>query len=347
MSKILLALLVISATGLHADTLKEAEGDHMRAGSTFTGAVSGKLGLKDKALKLFGFDEEENEKFWKDHLNSSKWDDEFYIFNYEEHILFSRYQDYMFKYLGHPSEAKRGYNEGWLKNAAELPMEGRGYVKVLRGRQRQYGTAETIRTIEIMGLMYAEKFPDAARLQIADIVRKKGGETGHISHENGLDVDVLMVSKTEVEQDPYTDPEDGDGWKNGFDEDFVTRNNRVLKSFDIEKNWEIIKLAAFHAPVERIFVDKAVKRLFCKVYGQIPQNQYVLHFLVPWRSHDDHFHIRFECDPNDKDCSRTDDVARQDRCYKVGVDTPMVKKPWDGSKRILSKPKNPAPILTQ
>ena len=57
--------------------------------------------------------------------------------------------------------------------------------------QRLYGNERTIRTIVELASAYRRANPRAPRLVIGDISRQGGGALdAHVSHQNGLDVDV-------------------------------------------------------------------------------------------------------------------------------------------------------------
>jgi len=64
---------------------------------------------------------------------------------------------------------------------------------------RRYGTEKLVLTLECVLSAYGARHPELARLGVADLSRTHGGSfgrkyggLGHGSHQNGLDVDVLM-----------------------------------------------------------------------------------------------------------------------------------------------------------
>ncbi|MFC1522452.1 penicillin-insensitive murein endopeptidase [Elusimicrobiota bacterium] len=206
------------------------------------------------------------------------------------------------------SEARGFYSNGYLVNASALPMEGDGFVKIERLRDRHYGTEEMIDHLKTIGRLFAQEFPDSARIQIGDLGVKKGGKiTMHTSHQNGLDVDIAMIAVDEVEQDPD---------REHFDEDFV-KDSKLLPSFDIEENWAVVRLAALNTSVERIFVAKEIKLEFCKLHGDSADGKKTLHVLRPLGNHSDHFHIRFACPKDDKKCKAQTPVPAGDGCFEL------------------------------
>ena len=82
------------------------------------------------------------------------------------------------------------YNNGALVHASELANpEGNGWLKIVRGRGRRYGSSEILDLLTGVAADIHASFPAGERLQIADIAQAQGGRiSGHDSHQNGLDV---------------------------------------------------------------------------------------------------------------------------------------------------------------
>jgi len=99
---------------------------------------------------------------------------------------------------------------GRLAHAVRLPAAGRSYVTwdpVLRRTpnrpDRRNGTARLVRTIIKVAAAYRKAHPGAARVVVGDLSRPQGGDfgaafgdlgdgKGHVSHQNGLDVDIYL-----------------------------------------------------------------------------------------------------------------------------------------------------------
>jgi len=90
---------------------------------------------------------------------------------------------------------------GRLAEGTQLPLEGPGWVtwdpvtdSSPNAPKRLYGTEHTIRTIVTVAAAYRAAHPDAPRLVIGDISRQGGGPMTdeHVSHQNGLDVDIYF-----------------------------------------------------------------------------------------------------------------------------------------------------------
>lgn len=116
------------------------------------------------------------------------------------------------------SEALGVPHAGRLLRGVALPAEGRHFRTwdpVLRRTPnrgwRRWGTDETVR--RTLGVLrgYARAHPAAARLMVGDLSRPRGGEfsrrwgiIGHVSHQNGLDVDVYYPRRDGRERAPTT-----------------------------------------------------------------------------------------------------------------------------------------------
>jgi hypothetical protein len=89
---------------------------------------------------------------------------------------------------------------GRLVDGTQLPVEGPDWVtwnpitdSAPNFPKRLYGNERTIRTILAVTRAYRAAHPDAARVVIGDISRDTGGPMDdHLSHQNGLDVDVYF-----------------------------------------------------------------------------------------------------------------------------------------------------------
>jgi hypothetical protein len=91
--------------------------------------------------------------------------------------------------------------DGSLVDGVQLPVEGRNWVtwdpvtdSVPNQPTRLYGNERTIRAILAVTAAYRAANPGAPRVVVGDISRKGGGPMTdeHVSHQNGLDVDVYL-----------------------------------------------------------------------------------------------------------------------------------------------------------
>jgi hypothetical protein len=90
---------------------------------------------------------------------------------------------------------------GSLIDGTQLPFEGPSWVtwnpvadSIPNAPTRLYGNQRTIRAIVAVTETYRAAHPGAARVVIGDISREGGGpmRDEHVSHQNGLDVDVYF-----------------------------------------------------------------------------------------------------------------------------------------------------------
>jgi murein endopeptidase len=87
---------------------------------------------------------------------------------------------------------------GRLVDGTQLPIEGPDWVtwnpntdSVPNWPSRLYGNERTIRAIISVLAAYHAAHPHAPRVVVGDISRRDGGQMDeHVSHQNGLDVDV-------------------------------------------------------------------------------------------------------------------------------------------------------------
>ena len=101
--------------------------------------------------------------------------------------------------------------DGRLARGVQLPASGRRYFTwdpLLHRRPdrpgRRWGTDLVVRTVLRVVDEYAAAHPAAPRLGIGDLSRRHGGPFGprHVSHQNGLDVDVYYPRTDRREKPP-------------------------------------------------------------------------------------------------------------------------------------------------
>ena len=101
-------------------------------------------------------------------------------------------------------------------NGVRLPAEGESFFTwdpILRRSPnrpwRRYGHARVVRAVLAIVDAHAAAHPDAPRVGIGDLSRPRGGDfgirfgwPGHVSHQNGLDVDVYYPRRDRRERPP-------------------------------------------------------------------------------------------------------------------------------------------------
>ena len=194
-----------------------------------------------------------------------------------------------------PAEIYGSYTAGCICNATALPPQGEGYQVVRLKRKRYFGHPSLIHLIKVLGHQTAAN--GWGILYIGDLAQKKGGPmpSGHASHQNGLDADILLM---------------GIGMKDDLLLNDIQREqfkpqsvlNKTFTALD-PKKWhpqhgQVIRAAARFAHVERIFVHPLIKRALCQQFT----GQKWLYKIRPWWGHYQHFHIRLACPADSPDC---------------------------------------------
>jgi penicillin-insensitive murein endopeptidase len=101
---------------------------------------------------------------------------------------------------------------GSLVDGTQLPLEGPDWVtwnpstdSVPNLPYRLYGNEHTIRTIVSVLAAYRAANPDAPKVVVGDISFRGGGPMDqHVSHQNGLDVDVYYPRRDHALHEPVT-----------------------------------------------------------------------------------------------------------------------------------------------
>jgi murein endopeptidase len=128
---------------------------------------------------------------------------------------------------------------------------------------RRWGTDRLLRLVLRVLREHRAAHPEAPRLGVGDISRRFGGDfseryggLGHVSHQNGLDVDIYYPRHDRVERRPAR----------------VAQVDRTLAQDLIDR--------FVAAGVQYVFVGRALR-------FRGPRKR-----VVPWPSHDDHLHVR-------------------------------------------------------
>jgi penicillin-insensitive murein endopeptidase len=220
--------------------------------------------------------------------------------------------------------------EGHLRNSAQLPPQGEGYVVPKRWVRRgnQHGTDELITMIVRVARRVHRETGEA--LGVADLSPKMGGPTPwHRSHQTGRDVDLLLFA---VDRKGNPLPADAmvpfkeDGSSYTVDSHGKRRSKRY---FDAERNWALIR-AVLEEPtveVQYIYVYEPLKQLMIEhaleagePNGIIEHASAVMEQPVDSSKHDDHIHVRIYCPESDRMFGCRDGWVRpwHKKLYKYG-----------------------------
>jgi len=185
-----------------------------------------------------------------------------------------------------------GAANGCLRGAVALPATGPGFVSIRRARQRYFGHPATLRLVRDLGAQVARA--TGRMIMVGDLAQPRGGpmDSRHRSHQNGLDVDVWFTLVRTPAEAATLAPE-------GRDPPSMVRADGL----DVNERWGVeqallLRTAATHPAVERIFVHAAIKQALCRDEREAPW----LRTLRPWYGHDAHFHVRLKCPADSPDC---------------------------------------------
>lgn len=199
------------------------------------------------------------------------------------------------------------YSDGTLDSDSQITGYETGLLKLFPERDRGWGNSVMVELLTSFGLSYAQAYDSPnERLHVGDIAQRGGGQiSGHASHQNGLDADLGYFHRDHREA-------------KAFDEKFV-KNGKVTANFDLERNWWALKWLYGTGRIDRIFVDREIKRYFCLHAPKGEGNEAlvrgeVLRLLRPWPEHDNHFHVRLECPAGNAKCVGSLPVAAGDGC---------------------------------
>jgi penicillin-insensitive murein endopeptidase len=195
-------------------------------------------------------------------------------------------------------------SNGCIMGAAMLPSSGVGFVSIRRHRNRYYGHPETIRLVQDLGDAMHRR--NGKLIMVGDLAQPRGGRmsSSHVSHQNGLDVDIWLTLAESPTQAVRSTPESRD-----------PPSMLGANKLDVNGNWGpdqlfLIRTAAQHPAVDRILVNPGIKRALCKSEA----NADWLRKLRPWWRHDAHMHVRLKCPKDSPSCRQQSPIPMGSGC---------------------------------
>lgn len=196
---------------------------------------------------------------------------------------------------------------GVLTRPIEMPTTGNGFKLFRPYGANHYGSDPLVKMLK-EGAEAAKTSPDAPPLVIGDLAAKTGGEVeGHKSHRTGRDVDILFFYQT-----PAGIPIEAPGFVKVQTDGiaFVQNASTHLPYYalDLPRNWALVKslVTSKHAQVQWLFVARQVESLiieYARARDEDPmviwQAESVMHEPADSMPHDDHFHLRIACTPDE------------------------------------------------
>lgn len=203
-------------------------------------------------------------------------------------------------YFGHMTgpaplkpEVFGSYARGCVAGAEEMPADGPAWQVMRPSRDRAWGHPNLIKMVKRLAVE-VKKHDGWNGLLVGDLQQPRGGPmlSGHASHQAGLDADI---------------------WLTPMPDRTLTRKERettsaVLMTLDRKrinpKRWteahaRLIKRAASHDQVARIFVHPPIKKALCDWAGN---KGAWLAKVRPLKGHNYHFHIRMKCPSGSPQC---------------------------------------------
>lgn len=208
--------------------------------------------------------------------------------------------------IKHPSDGQTkiygSYANGCFSGGVTIPINGNGFQQVRPSRNRYYGDESLLMFIESLG-QYAQGRDRTVIL--GDSSQPRGGpmNSGHSSHQVGLDVDIWFEA---------IGPQGLTGKQR---EGLSTPSLVNAKKGKISKHWQpyyrdLLYQAAIYPKTERIFVNPVIKSYLCET----EQDKSWLYKVRPWSGHDSHFHVRLACPKNQPNCEAQAPVAKNSGC---------------------------------
>ncbi len=178
------------------------------------------------------------------------------------------------------------YAQGCAAGNVQLPESGPTWQAMRLSRDRNWGNSALVSYLE--DLSAAVTRFGWRGLYIGDMGNPRGGpmNSGHASHQTGLDADVWFLPPTRLTLS-------------------VAEREKVssipIRSADqlsVNANYndsyrEVLKAAASDPRVDRIFVAAAIKIEMCRT--ATPADTRWLQRIRPAAAHEDHFHVRLKC----------------------------------------------------
>lgn len=196
---------------------------------------------------------------------------------------------------------------GWLVGSVRLADRGRGW-RVLRDDTRggqHWGTARIVSMVEQVARAVSGTSPQAIPLTVGDLSAMHGGQIPHhASHRVGRDVDLLFFARDAATEAPLLTPEFV-----RYDREGNSVRWPVALRFDTARNWALVEaiVQAREVGVTRIFVASWIERLLLAHARQtgrpswlVERAERLMHQPGDSAPHDDHFHVRIACTPDER-----------------------------------------------
>ncbi len=206
------------------------------------------------------------------------------------------------------STSIRNPNDGSLRGGVPLPLSAPGLrFNPAREPKSRYGTVELVRgLVEAGGRVHREL--GGLPVTVNDISLEKGGPIPHHgSHQSGRDVDVFFYQlgpdgRPIESVGAFFDPS-GAGVDFG---NLADPSDDVALQLDLPRNWLFVQalIEDERAKLQQVFVAEHLRKLLLQYARShnVPAEtiaRFAEMSCQPSYPHDDHFHFRFFCAPDD------------------------------------------------
>lgn len=204
-----------------------------------------------------------------------------------------------------PPKVHGTYTNGCIAGAIQLGTDSPHWQVLKPSRNRAWGHPTLVRLVEHLARQASAE--GHRGLLVGDMSQPRGGPMpfGHNSHQTGLDADIWLTPLpdrrlTPDERETFTPP-------SMVDLETVT----VTPAFG-PAQYAMLRRAAEHPDVERIFVSPPIKQALC---DRTPDAERAwLRKIRPWRGHTAHMHVRIACPVDSDACQDQDPVPDGDGC---------------------------------
>ena len=210
---------------------------------------------------------------------------------------------------GSVSTSVGGPSDGRLEGAVALPARGPGFrFNPRRAPEARFGGVEMVQALIAAAARVAAELP-GGELTVNDLGYEDGGPIPHHgSHRAGRDVDTLFYL-LDAEGQPFPSvgaPIDPDGEGTDY-RDLADPTDDIPVRIDLPRTWLFVQALLEHeseSPVQRIFVVEHLRTMLLEHARRSGAPEAIVERFgeltcQPSYPHDDHFHIRFFCSPED------------------------------------------------
>jgi penicillin-insensitive murein endopeptidase len=228
------------------------------------------------------------------------------------------------------------YAKGCAAGNVELPQNGPTWQAMRLSRHRNFGQPVTIDFLKDLSAFAATQ--GWAGLYIGDIGNPRGGpmNSGHASHQMGLDVDIWQLPPRRLNLSASER------------EELSSIPVRSSDQRSVTANWTpahraIMRQAALDPRVDRIFVAAAVKVEMCRTATAADTSW--LQKIRPEAGHDTHFHVRLKCPRGSRHCQTQKPTVSDLSKGGSGCDETLAWWVSDAylNPKPVKPPKNPQP----